>query len=70
MEERYKVYVIRVTTEKDHGASQWKPICRISNGRSQELVKQLDWPIGYHTPDQAEKLGLILSKKWIDAGAK
>jgi hypothetical protein len=24
--------------------------------------------IGYDTPEQAEKSGLIISKKWIDAG--
>ena len=31
-------------------------------------MKQLDWPIGYDTSDQAEKVGLLISKKWIDAG--
>jgi len=36
--------------------------------RSRELIKQLDWDIGYDTPDQAEKVGLLISKKWIDAG--
>jgi hypothetical protein len=37
--------------------------------RSRKLIKQLDWDIGYDTPDQAEKVGLLISKKWIDAGA-
>jgi hypothetical protein len=36
--------------------------------RSRKLIKQLDWDIGYDTPDQAEKVGLLISKKWIDAG--
>ena len=36
--------------------------------RSRELIKQFDWDIGYDTPDQAEKVGLLISKKWIDAG--
>jgi len=35
---------------------------------SRELIKQLDWDIGYETSDQAEKAGLLISKKWIDAG--
>ena len=37
--------------------------------RSRELIKQLDWDIGYDTPDQAEKIEIVVfSKKWIDAG--
>jgi hypothetical protein len=35
---------------------------------SPELIKQLDWDIGYDTPDRAEKAGMLISKKWIDAG--
>ena len=61
MEEQYKGHVIRVTTEKDKGAYPWKPICRIMYQRSRELIKQLDWDIGYDTPDQAEKVGLLWS---------
>jgi len=61
-------HVIRVTTEKNDSAFPWKPICRIRDGASREFIKQLDWQIGYDTSDQAEKVGLIISKKWIDAG--
>ena len=68
MEERYKGHVIRVTTEKDNSAFPWKPICRILIGASRKFIKQMDWQIGYDTPAQAEKVGLIISKKWIDAG--
>jgi hypothetical protein len=67
IEKHYKGHVIRVTTEKDKGAYPWKPICRI-HGAAREFIKQLDWPIGYDTSDQAEKVGLMISKKWIDAG--
>jgi hypothetical protein len=35
---------------------------------SRELIKQLNWDMGYDSPDQAKKAGLIISKKWIDAG--
>jgi hypothetical protein len=49
------------------GAFPWKPICRILDGASREFIKQIDWEIGYDTPDQAEKAGLMISKKWIDA---
>ena len=68
MEEQYKGHVIRVTTEKDNSAFPWKPICRILDGTSREFIKQIDWQIGYETPEQAEKAGLLISKKWIDAG--
>jgi hypothetical protein len=67
MEEQYKGYVIRVTTEKDNSAFPWKPLCGILDGGSRELIKQLDWQIGYDTSDQAEKVGMLLSKKWIEA---
>ena len=68
MEEQYKGHVIRVTTEKDNSAYPWKPICRILDGASREFIKQIDWEIGYDTSEQAEKAGLLISKKWIDAG--
>ena len=68
VEEQYKRHVIRVTTEKDNSAFPWKPICRIMHEGSRELIKQLDWDIGYETSDQAEKVGVLISKKWIDAG--
>ena len=68
MEEQYKGHVIRITTERGNSAYPWKPICRILDGASRESVKQLDWPLGYDTRDQAEKVGLLISKKWIDAG--
>jgi hypothetical protein len=42
--------------------------CRILDGASREFIKQIAWQIGYDTPDRAEKAGLIISKKWIDAG--
>jgi hypothetical protein len=67
MEKRYKGQVIRVTTEKDNSAYPWKSICKILDGTSREVIKQIDWQIGYDTPDQAEKAGLIISRKWVDA---
>ena len=35
---------------------------------TREVIKTIDWQLGYDAPDQAEKAGLIISKKWIDAG--
>jgi hypothetical protein len=67
MEEHYKGHTIRVTTEKDNSAYPWKPICRILDGAAGEF-QRLDWPIGYRTSEEAEKAGLLISKKWIDAG--
>ena len=67
MEERYKGQVIRVTTENDKGAYPWKPICKILDGTSREVIKEIDWQIGYKTPDQAENVGMLLSKKWVEA---
>jgi len=36
---------------------------------SQEFIKQIDWQLGYDTSDRAKKVGLLISKKWIDAGS-
>ena len=68
MEEQYKGYTIQVTTEYHNANFPWKPIWRIMSKGSQKLIKQLDWDIGYDTPNQAEKVGMLISKKWIDAG--
>jgi len=68
MEEQYKGHVIQVTTEKDDSSFPWKPICRILDGGSGEFIKQLYWKIGYDMSSQAENAGLLISKKWIDAG--
>ena len=67
MEELYKGHAIQVTVEKDNG-SLWKPICKILDGESREFIKQLDWLLGYDTSDRVKKVGLLVSKKWIDAG--
>ena len=67
MEEQYKGHTIQVMTDH-HSRFPWKPICRIMYEGSRELIKQLDWDIGYDTPNQAEKAGMLISKKWIDAG--
>jgi hypothetical protein len=53
---------------KNDSSFPWKPICRIMDGASREFIKQLDWEIGYETSDRAKKVGLLVSKKWIDAG--
>jgi len=68
MEEQYKGHVIQVTTEKDDSLFPWKPICRILDGGSREFIKQLYWKIGYDMSGKAENAGLLISKKWIDAG--
>jgi hypothetical protein len=38
------------------------------DGASREFIKELDWPLGYGTSAQAKKVGLLIAKKWIDAG--
>jgi hypothetical protein len=60
-------HVIRLKREQNKGWVLWTN-SRIMYEGSPELIKQLDWDIGYDTPDRAEKAGLIISKKWIDAG--
>ena len=66
MEEQYKGHVIRITTERDNSAFPWKPICKILDGASRAIIKEIDWQLGYDTLERAEKAGLIIAKKWID----
>ena len=68
MEEHYKGHTIRVTTGHPD-KNRWKPICKIkSTHGSRELIKDLDWDLSYDTPEEAERVGLLVSKKWIDSG--
>jgi hypothetical protein len=66
MEEQYTGHVIRITTERDNSTFPWKPICRILDGATRAVTKEIDWQIGYDTLERAEKAGLLISKKWID----
>ena len=66
MEEQYKGYIIRVTAETDNSSFPWKPICRILDGASRAIIKEIDWQLSYDTLERAEKAGLIISKKWVD----
>jgi hypothetical protein len=66
MEEQYKGHVIRITTERDNSAFPWKPICKILDGATRAVTKEIDWQLSYDTLERAEKAALIISKKWID----
>ncbi len=68
MEELYKGTLSK-SPSKRITALYGKPICKILDGESREFIKQLDWPLGYDTSDRAKKVGLLISKKWIDAGS-
>lgn len=69
MEEHYKGHTILVTTGHPDDKNRWKPTCKIKfiDG-SGELTKDLEWDLSYKTPEEAERVGLLVSKKWIDAG--
>jgi hypothetical protein len=68
MEEQYKGHVIQVTTENSNSPYPWKPICRILGRGDRKFIKQLHWSLGYKTPEEAEKVGLMISTRWIDDG--
>ena len=48
--------------------SRGNQFCRILDGASRAIIKEIDWQLSYDTLERAEKAGLIISKKWIDAG--
>ena len=68
MEEHYKHTTILITAGPA-AAKKWKPICQVTfmkGGR--EVVKDLKLVLDYDTAEQAERAGLVFSKKWVDAG--
>ena len=67
MEEQYKGHVIRVTTEKDGRPFPWNQFAEYWMERRESLLNRSTGRFGYDTPDQAEKAGMLISKKWIDA---
>ena len=68
MQERYKGHIILVTTGHPDDTNRWTPTCRIKfTDGSRELTKDLEWDLSYETPEEAERVGLLVSKKWVDA---
>ena len=67
VEERYNGHIIVVAVADAGKKSKWIPNCRILDEDSRKLVKDLAWYLSYDTREQAEKVGLLISKKWIDS---
>jgi hypothetical protein len=68
MEERYESTTIMITVGLGDRRMRWKPICRVKfmkGGR--EVIKDLKLDLDYGTSEQAERAGLVFSKKWVDA---
>ena len=69
MEEHYKGHIILVTTGQPDDEYKWKPTCKIKlPENSREIIKDLPWDLTYDTPQEAERVGLLVAKKWIDLG--
>ena len=68
MVEHYKKTVIQIIVGPV-GKSRWKPTCEIAfKKNAREVLKNLEIPLDYDTPEQAERAGMVFSKKWVDAG--
>jgi hypothetical protein len=68
MVKTYKKAIIRIIAEST-GRSRWKPSCDVTfikNGR--KILKRLNLNLDYDSAEQAERAGMVFSKKWIDAG--
>ena len=68
MKENYKGHIILITARHPAHSFKWKPICKVISARTRKLIKNLNWSINYESPDEAERVGLLVAKKWIDAG--
>ena len=68
MIERYQKTIIRISAEPV-GSSRWKPKCEVRfNKNARIMLKHLELTHDYNTSQQAERAGMVFSKKWVDAG--
>jgi hypothetical protein len=66
LEELYKKHIIVVTTRRRSHKFKWKPTCTILAAHSRKILMSLKWDLDYETREQAQRVGLLISKKWID----
>jgi hypothetical protein len=68
MEEHYRGTVILVTAGPADRESKWKSTCKIKFMQgAREVVKDLELALDYDAVEQAERAGMVFSKKWVDA---
>ena len=64
MQEHYMGYIIVVVAASDPDILfKWTPTCTIRAAGSKERLKEFKWDIHYPTSEQAELVGLLVSKK-------
>jgi hypothetical protein len=69
MEEHYKTTTILITAGPAERKLKWKPTCQVTFTKGgQEVIRDLKLDLDYNTAEQAERAGLVFSKKWVDAG--
>jgi hypothetical protein len=68
MKENYKGHIILITARHPAHSVQWKPTCKVISEQTRRLIKNLDWSINYESSAEAERVGLLIAKKWIDEG--
>ncbi|MGH7770127.1 MAG: hypothetical protein ACREQP_21970 [Candidatus Binatia bacterium] len=66
VDEHYKGHIIIVTVAGPDKKFKWIPSCRVLDESSRKFLKELDWYLNYDTREQAEKVGLLVGKKWVD----
>jgi hypothetical protein len=69
MEEHYKDTVILVTALPSVKNLRWQSSCKIKFMKgAREMVEYLKLDLDYDTAKEAQRAGLVFSKKWVDAG--
>jgi hypothetical protein len=69
MEEQYKDTTILITARVVDRKLKWKASCKIKFRNGARLViRHLKLDLDYNTVQQAERAGMVFSKKWVDAG--
>jgi hypothetical protein len=69
MEECYKDTTIVITARVVEQKLKWKSDCKIKFRKGARLgIRHLRLDLDYNTVQQAERAGMVFSKKWVDAG--
>ncbi len=67
MQDSYKDAIILITTLRSAKGLRWRSSCTVKFLKDGvEVVEYLQLDLDYDTAQQAERAGLVFSKKWID----
>ena len=65
MEHQHNGHIIVLAAAGPNAKFRWTISCVILEEKSRRPIKNLDWTLDYDSPKEAERVGLLIAKKWI-----